>query len=468
MTHHRTNRWRIIRLCLLLLILSPFLLLGAVHVWAHVRVQAQVRAIRTTGDPVTLEDLDALARQVALQEDAAVFYREIFAGLAFDEMDKGLRSQLPSVWRIESGKQAWPLPEEDRQWVEDILEADKETLALLKEAPEIHGRVYDVSFVDWQETFSSRVEQLQQVGDLLVLQAIYAANQADITTVVESLELVLRVAETLREERFSFSQGNRRYLIDQAARTLGWASGVLPFAKDQQQRLDRQLQGIQWPMSLRSRLVDERCVFRSLYHNTTPEMLKGFGISLKRDKPIPSGWIAALKWSGLLRHSEASFLAQSEQVISESLGWKPGANMDRLRRQFSSIDGPLPLTLGPMFLEYAEWECLWPYRARARLQVLRCALAARQYQQQTDQWPQNLEELAPDYLSAVPSDPYIPAPIQYQLRQGGRAVFSVGGDLHSSQEPYFRDYRNQQTCDDIIIWLEAPEENPENPHRKIR
>jgi len=33
-------------------------------------------------------------------------------------------------------------------------------------------------------------------------------------------------------------------------------------------------------------------------------------------------------------------------------------------------------------------------------------------------------------------------------------------DLQTSQERYFRDEWNRQTSDDIITWLEAPEENP--------
>ena len=39
-------------------------------------------------------------------------------------------------------------------------------------------------------------------------------------------------------------------------------------------------------------------------------------------------------------------------------------------------------------------------------------------------------------------------------------IFSVGEDQQVSQERYFRDEWNDQTSDDIIMWLEPPEENP--------
>jgi len=463
MTQHKTPKKRFRGFLIALLILSPFLLLGGMHVWGYVKVQVQVRAIRKAGDPATLQDLDELARQRPIQEEAAAFYEEVFSCLAFDYMNTSLRNQLPSAWRIESGEQAWPLPEKDSQWLQEVLEADSETLALLQEAPTIQGRVFDISYADWDDSFPTRMEPLHRVVDLLTLNAIYAANQADAATVAQSLGAALEVAETLREEPFAFSLGHRRGLIDRVLRTCAWASSVVRFSKDQQQRLDQQLNGIQWPMGLHDRLVNMRCAFRGVYHDPTPEILMEFGFSKKirnsKRVPIDSTWITAFRWSGLLRHSEALFLRQSEQIIGASLKWRPGA-WASIRGKFSSPDRPRPVTLTSRFLSYTESECVRPLRISARLQVLRCALAARQYQQHTGQWVQTLGELVPDYLDGIPSDPFTDAPLQYQLRQGGRAIFSVGRDLQVSQERYFRDERNHQISDDIIMWLEAPEENP--------
>jgi hypothetical protein len=464
MTKHKTSKRRFRGFLIALLVLSPFLLLGGVHVWGYVKVQVQVRATRKAGDPATLQDLDDLAQQIPIQEEAAAFYEEVFSCLVFDNMNTKLRNQLPSAWRIESGEQAWPLPEKDRQWLQEMLEADHEALAMLQEAPTIQGRVFDISYADWVNSFSTRMEPLHRVVDLLTLNAIYAANKADATTVAESLGAALRVAETLREEPFAFSQGHRQGLIDRVLRTCAWSSSVVKFSKDQQKRLDQQLIDIQWPMALRDRLVNMRCAFRGVYRRPTPEILMEFGFSKKirnsKRVPIDARWITAFEWSGLLRHSEALFLRQSEQIIGASLKWKPGG-WASIRGRFASTDQPRPVTLIPMFLSYTESECVRPLRIRARRQVLRCVLAARQYQQQTGRWAQTLGELVPDYLDGIPADPFTGTPLQYQLRQGGRAIFSVGRDLQASQERYFRDDRNQQTSDDIITWLEPPEENPD-------
>jgi hypothetical protein len=470
MPHEKTFGKKLRRVCLILLILSPFLLLGWVHVWGILKVQAQVRAIRKAGDPATLQDLDALAQKIPLQEEAAAFYEEVFACLVFDDMDENMRYELPSIWRIESGKQAWPLPPEDRQWVRDVLDADYESLALLKNAPEIQGRVFDRLCVDWPQSFVSKRETLSQVVDLLLLQAIYAVDQNDATAVVESLWAAIQVADTLREELFAFSLGRRQRHIAHVVRALEWVSGVVEFSKDQQQQLDLRLSSIQWPMGLRNRLVNMRCAFRRVYHHPTPEILHDFGISrhITRTKRIPihRGWIMAFKWSGLLRHSEATFLEQSEQIIDACLKWKPGQGMG-IRRMVPNADRSWPITLTPVFLSLADPEYSTPLATDARLQVLRGILAARQYRQQTGQWPQTLDDLVPAYLKVIPSDPYTSTPIQYQSRQGGRAIFSVGEDLQVSQERYFKDDFLSRTSDDIVMWLEPPDEHPDREDNRF-
>jgi hypothetical protein len=46
-------------------------------------------------------------------------------------------------------------------------------------------------------------------------------------------------------------------------------------------------------------------------------------------------------------------------------------------------------------------------------------------------------------------------------------VFGVfAHDPRQDTQKNFRDERNHQTSDDIVMWLEAPDENPDNPNRK--
>jgi hypothetical protein len=55
-------------------------------------------------------------------------------------------------------------------------------------------------------------------------------------------------------------------------------------------------------------------------------------------------------------------------------------------------------------------------------------LAIRAFQAENNRWPANLEELVPEYLAAVPEDPYGNGPLRYRLIDGKYVLYSVGGN----------------------------------------
>jgi hypothetical protein len=62
---------------------------------------------------------------------------------------------------------------------------------------------------------------------------------------------------------------------------------------------------------------------------------------------------------------------------------------------------------------------------------LRCALvtvAAERYRRKHGNWPRTIANLVPDYLSAVPLDPFDAKPLRYRRTDCGAVVYSVGGD----------------------------------------
>jgi hypothetical protein len=62
---------------------------------------------------------------------------------------------------------------------------------------------------------------------------------------------------------------------------------------------------------------------------------------------------------------------------------------------------------------------------------LRCAIvavAAERYRSDHNAWPKTLAALVPDYLKAVPLDPYDGQPLRYKVLPDGAIVYSVGPD----------------------------------------
>jgi hypothetical protein len=67
-------------------------------------------------------------------------------------------------------------------------------------------------------------------------------------------------------------------------------------------------------------------------------------------------------------------------------------------------------------------------RKHAQVRCLVAALAAERYRQKHGRWPESLAGLAPDYLAAVPLDPFDGQPLRYRRLADGVVVYSVGVD----------------------------------------
>lgn len=63
--------------------------------------------------------------------------------------------------------------------------------------------------------------------------------------------------------------------------------------------------------------------------------------------------------------------------------------------------------------------------------TIRCgigALAAERYRQSKNRWPENWEELVPEYLQEVPEDPWSDKPLRMRKTEEGLTIYSVGAN----------------------------------------
>jgi hypothetical protein len=67
-------------------------------------------------------------------------------------------------------------------------------------------------------------------------------------------------------------------------------------------------------------------------------------------------------------------------------------------------------------------------RGHASLRCAQVALAAERYRQKRGNWPQSLADLVPQYLSAVPLDPFDGKPLRYRKTDRGAVVYSLFDD----------------------------------------
>ena len=64
----------------------------------------------------------------------------------------------------------------------------------------------------------------------------------------------------------------------------------------------------------------------------------------------------------------------------------------------------------------------------ALLRTTAAALAAERFRIDNGRWPDSLDQLVPKYISAVPRDPFVDAPLKFKKIPEGLFIYSVGYD----------------------------------------
>jgi hypothetical protein len=75
-------------------------------------------------------------------------------------------------------------------------------------------------------------------------------------------------------------------------------------------------------------------------------------------------------------------------------------------------------------------------RGHASLRCAQVAVAAERYHRKHGNWPQSLADLVPQFLPAVPLDPFDGKPLRYRRTDQGAVVYSVGEDGGDPQPPH--------------------------------
>ncbi len=109
------------------------------------------------------------------------------------------------------------------------------------------------------------------------------------------------------------------------------------------------------------------------------------------------------------------------------------AEDERLDKAFQEKGGLWFKFVFPEFQNFADRA----FNAEAEIRLCRLALAATAFKTQHGRWPKTLDELTPQYIDAIPKDPFSTQPIQMKAVEGGLDLFSVGPpeDSNLNNEP---------------------------------
>jgi hypothetical protein len=422
------RRWRrrltIAALVLLALIVLP---LTAFIGWQWAERAAAEKELQAALERTS--QLDPRWRQDEIEEDrAAVPDEENSAPIV-----RSAYNQLPKGWPPKTLGDGWfdapPLTRLREDQSRTIREELEKCRPALDEARRLkgHGRgrfpiQYDLNPLN---TRVPHVPQTRTVANLLEADALLRADENDLEGALDSCRATLNAGRALGDDPFLIAVLYRLAIRSMTRRSLerilAQGEAPAPGLLRMQELLQDELKQNVLVQGLRGE--------RAMLHGASVEVESG-RIALadltERSRP-PQGWehVSSLWVVPRVMRGHAELLdALNEAVeVAKLSPEERGTFFDDLRQRSLNMT-PYARLLLPLLGKVTDADA----RAAAELRSSVAGLAAERYRLKYGRWPETLDALVPEFLPAVPADPYDGRPLRYRRLPEGAVVYSVGPD----------------------------------------
>jgi hypothetical protein len=410
-------------LCLTILPVLLALIAGGIWYYLNLRnlqdlrdqVEAELATLRSEGYPISFNELDAWYPTVPDEENAATIYLEAFE--KYVELDE---NQADVVWRPVDLR-GQPVPPDMKKAVEAWLAKNAECLDLLAQGSERKRSRYPVRFnadlftmlytpVDVNKgaigyKHLGHLAAIKSCANLLSFQALLYAERRDEDGAVSALLDMFAIARSLDREPVLLSQLVRIAVMGIGLNTLERVLSRMPLSSANQRQLDDVMVRAFDPKPMQRGILGNLCYCRPSIEEKCPE------------KTLEQNRLSYLKMA-------RSFLILSEEktTFPPFLQWKK--DMEGLYERGHFIRDEVSVN----HVSQVSF-----FRQIARLRAARTALAIERYRAAKGKIPAKLEDLVPDYLSAVPVDPFDEAPTRYRILKKGYVVYSVSDDCNDNK-----------------------------------
>ena len=425
------SKWKI-GIGILLLLALPLLALVAWDYLSQRLADQELARLKASGSPVTIAELEAFYALPPGADDVTRLWLSGSAGLA----TKTYVKSLPIV-----GDDDADIPPPGKPWA-DLKEAQRllvkcqPELALLHDAAARGGAArYPTNFKAGTAMLLVHIQQLRSVARLLDLEARVKAHEGDAQGAAESIHALFKLAGSLEHEPTLISQlvriaidGVGRQTLEELLPHTAFGDGDLAF-------LQADLLATDYEAAMVRTLQSERAL--SLEHFRDPGNL-GSGVS-------------SLTWRLTRGQDLRKFLSVMEQSID--IASQPAkasrAAMDEFERSLTKANSSVvhraryPLT-SLIFDPHTTFA--WNVRGTAASRIAATALAVQRHRRTHGALPKLLQDLSPELLSSIPTDPFDGQPLRYAVRGAGFVVYSIGengkddggkGDYHGKPDVVF-------------------------------
>ena len=414
-------------------ILLPVLALGAF--WILLRsvpdpsnVRSRIERLRAAGLPTTPVELEVWYAAPRPAENRALPILESAAALrGVDRND----TNLPWLGRAPIPPTGVPLEPRLRTRMEGFVRTNREALKAGRKATERSFSRYPVVLSAGMEIRLPHLGPVQTLTGSLILEAVEAAEQGDSDLASADLFAGIRVADSLAQEPVNLSVLVANSLYRMVAEG---AERVLLH----HQLSEFQLQTLQqaWTQAL-SIPSAERAMIGNIAFSETLRTLSVRNALLEFDRASDGSAMSAWSTLRLGMHVAAGGLQEDYGVLVEhwderhrATQMEYPARLAQEKRVLTDLEKRLSTSYLPTVRYPLESDETLAATATAVMRAALTACAVERYRlKNSSNFPEQLDQLVPEFLPAVPSDPFDGRPLRYEVRGEGYVIYSVGADL---------------------------------------
>jgi hypothetical protein len=414
------------------LVIAPLVLVAAgvlaVVVWvaaqystAHRAVTQEVARIQAAGEPIHVRDLRAYHRPQPGVADTTHLW--LAALDSFDEQQFSVDAKpLPIVGEGDPRT----LPAAAVQPAEEFLAKYDRTVQLALVAAHAEGECrFPVQFEMGFSALLPNAQKTRSLSRLFQLRARVAAAKGDTDRAVESVEALFATSRSLEHQLLLIEHLVRLATATVALREVETLISEAELTDEQLARLARQVESLRFERGLTASLIGERAMGYHTFHHME-QMSMGQVVA----QPNPGE-------GRLTRPADcALYLSFLRELVASSRESWPAAldgaeQSERRLQQLAGTRNPLDrynamVTLLILPATKTSFEATG--RNLALREAVRCAIAAERHRLAHGKLPAKLADLLPEFLPAVPSDPFDGQPLRMLDRGEAVVFYSVGKD----------------------------------------
>jgi hypothetical protein len=412
-------------LLLLLLAAAAVFILYRFHLKKEIRQRIEV--IRSAGYPVTCEELDKWYAIPDGVENAAYVILDA-ASIYWTPKETEF---FPIIGKAVLPARTEPLTPEMMKAISQYLTDNKKTLELLHKVSAIEYSRYPTDLsLGYTQFPSNHYSDMRDCINLLGLESIYLAEDANSQASLESIKSMFNLARSFKNEPLLISQLVRLSFQNAAATNIERVINRTDFTDEQLKELTKILSDASSDTdSLKRGIVGERCIMLNSMELMMSDSLSRATMQMQESGIPAAALFPVYKAVGLLDSDIIIYLDTIEKVLNVldlplDERWEASRLIDAKIAGISKIHVFLLETM-PSFRGYILPEI----RTAAGLRAAQTAIAIQRYRLAQGKLPDSLTEFVPEYLESIPLDPFDGKELRYRKLPQGYVVYSIGEDL---------------------------------------